>query len=67
LADPARNISAFHDVQFFKDFPYALPAVVSGAFCMTTVLVCIFALKEVREVAYSPVHFATSESAGARN
>lgn len=50
LADPAEQYSVFKNVVFFQQFPYALPSFVAGAFCLSTVLVSFFCLKEVCHV-----------------
>jgi len=54
LADPAQHLSAFKHVTFFKDFPYALPGFVCGAFCLTTAIASAFLLNEVSEYASQP-------------
>lgn len=48
LAEPADQFpGTFGNVQFFKDYPYALPTFVAGAICMTGTLSSLFFLKEV--------------------
>lgn len=47
LVNPALQYSAFRNVAFFKDYPYALPGFVSGAFCLSTAIVSFMFLNEV--------------------
>lgn len=53
LVNPATQYSAFRNVAFFNDYPYALPGFVSGAFCLSTAIVSFLYLHEVRS--YQPV------------
>lgn len=39
----------FKDVTFFREFPYALPSFVAGAFCLLVVLMSALCLKEVTD------------------
>jgi hypothetical protein len=47
LVNPAEQYSAFRDVAFFNDYPYALPGFVSGAFCLSTAIASFLFLHEV--------------------
>lgn len=47
LANPAEQYSAFRNVAFFQNYPYALPGFVSGAFCLSTAIVSLIFLDEV--------------------
>jgi hypothetical protein len=47
LVDPAEQYSAFRNVAFFKDYPYALPGFMSGAFCLSTAIASFLFLHEV--------------------
>lgn len=47
LVNPATQFSAFKNITFFKDYPYALPGFVSGAFCLSTAIVSAIYLQEV--------------------
>lgn len=47
LANPATQYSAFQNVAFFHNYPYALPGFVSGAFCLSASIVGIISLEEV--------------------
>jgi hypothetical protein len=42
--------SAFQNVAFFKDYPYALPGFVSGAFCLSTAIMSFFWLNEASQL-----------------
>jgi hypothetical protein len=47
LVNPAEQYSAFRNVAFLKDYPYALPGFVSGAFCLSTAIASFLFLHEV--------------------
>jgi hypothetical protein len=47
LVNPAEQYSAFRNVAFFNDYPYALPGFVSGAFCLSTAVASFLFLHEV--------------------
>jgi hypothetical protein len=47
LVNPAEQYSAFRNVAFFNDYPYALPGFVSGAFCLSTAIASFLFLHEV--------------------
>ena len=47
LVNPATQFYAFRNIAFFKDYPYALPGFVSGAFCLSTAIVSAIYLQEV--------------------
>jgi hypothetical protein len=47
LANPATQYPAFRNVAFFHTYPYALPGLVSGAFCMSAAIMSFVSLNEV--------------------
>jgi len=47
LAKPASQYSFFENIAFFKEYPYALPGFVSGAFCLSTAILSSICLNEV--------------------
>ena len=52
LADPAKEIGGiFKRIEFFSEYPYALPTFVSGAIGASAVILCALFLKEVCLVA----------------
>ncbi|PMD30438.1 MFS general substrate transporter [Hyaloscypha variabilis F] len=47
LSDPAKQIGGiFKRIEFFKEYPYALPTFVSGAFGASAAILCVLFLKE---------------------
>jgi hypothetical protein len=56
LANPASQYSLFEDIAFFKEYPYALPGFVSGAFCLSTAILSFTCLDEV-----SIIHTSSAE------
>jgi len=49
LSNPAKEFpSLFGNVQFFKDFPYALPTFITGAIGATAAITSALFIKEVR-------------------
>jgi hypothetical protein len=47
LANPATQYSAFRNVAFLHNYPYALPGFVSGAFCLSASILGFISTKEV--------------------
>ena len=48
LSDPAKQIGGiFKRIEFFKEYPYALPTFVSGAIGASAAILCVLFLKEV--------------------
>lgn len=48
LAHPAKNYEAvFGSVQFFKDYPFAFPTIISGTLVLSAFFVAIFFINEV--------------------
>lgn len=63
LANPADQFpGTFGDVQFFVDYPYALPTFVAGAICMTGTLSSLFFLKEVCHLSQHMLYHANNLS-----
>jgi hypothetical protein len=49
LSNPAKQYpSVFGNIQFFKDYPYALPTFVASAIGATVTIICALFVKEVR-------------------
>lgn len=55
LVNPAEQYSAFRNVAFFENYPYALPGFVSGAFCLSTAVVSFIFLDEVSLFLFSSI------------
>jgi uncharacterized BrkB/YihY/UPF0761 family membrane protein len=48
LANPAKQYpSTFGKIQFFHDFPYALPTLTVGVFIITALVITVFFVNEV--------------------
>jgi len=56
LADSAKNLpgvfglGAIFDIEWIRDYPYALPSVLNAAFLLITLAVVFFGLEEVNKL-----------------